>query len=479
MSQTTDDPVGEALEQPYLCPYCAGPVTSRADKTQACPHCRAPARTRSLPVLLRDHLGDAPGKELRDSLPVLAFAAVAFERTALAAHFAACRPVTLHGNYGEDVVRGVDVRDLSRFDDNSFSGHFSIVLLDYIVEQQKALAEAFRVLAPGGVFATLVLDDRLSMDASPPRVLHKIEKRPGYYEYWPDGVDLLSVGVGRDWLLQAMRSAGFEDARLIAIEDPISRFVSYWFVGRKPERGLVANTLGNIASLFRRRPARPAYPVEKIAAVPECTLCAAPLVAGSGQDDCPSCGAPSRLRGLPLVWDRAVRGETLPRKPLLGFALTGAERSFLVPHFPQIVSVSLYGDYGEGHIAGVDARDLSRFAAGSFSCVFSLLLFDYFCEHEKALAEASRVLAPGGFFITAIMDSRVSDDEAPPSIVKMIKPAPGYFDYVPASSPLPSVHVGSGWFGAAMARAGLAPRLLSVEDAASAQRGRWFVGRKR
>ena len=462
----------------YRCTLCSRDIPQPIASGDACPHCGGAARTRSLPVLLSEHLADLPPRALRESLPVLVFAPLDAERTVLGQRFSSLKAVTLHGGYGADVEQGIDARDLSRFADGAFSGHVSLALFDYFTQQRAALDEALRVLAPGGIFATLVLDARVRDDATPPAVVKKIEKKPGYYDYWPDGVDLLSVGVGKDWLVAAMREAGFEDARHIAIPDPVSRYVSHWFVGRKPLHAGPRAPLSRVAAA-EPPSANEAAPNETVSAVSErCTICGKPFPPGIAQDNCPSCNAPSRLRGLPVIWNRVV-GERRFDKPLLGFAMTTAERRILAPHFPEVVSASLYGSYGDGHLVGVDARDLSRFADGAFGCVFSILLFDYFFEHEQALAEASRVLAPGGLFMTLMLDSRISDDAARPAIMKTITPAPGYFDYVPADKALLSVHVGQVWFLRAMRRVGLAAQCIETHDAISPHRNRWFVGWKR
>lgn len=418
-----------------------------------CPHCGAPARARSVPVFFAAH---CPPQALRERLPALLFSP-ARERKPLAALFPHLTAVTLYGNYGDDVMPGVDARDLSRFADASFSAHLSIILFDYFTEHERALAEAFRVLAPGGLFATLILDGRIRGGA--PHVVKTLEKKPGYYDYWPDGVDILSIGVGASWLAEAMRAAGFADAAHVAIPDPISGYVSHWFVGTKP-----AGLFARLAQRFRRRTAPLSCPICKTAFPP-----------GFDGGDCPACGAPARVRSLPQAWKRIgpISGK------LLGFALTGAERDFLAPRADGIVSVSLYGDYGAGHIAGVDVRDLSRFEAGSFACVFALLLFDYFPEHEQALAEIARVLKSGGVLATAILESRLGEDDAPPVVTKIIEAKPGYFDYVPAETPLVSIRVGRRWFLAAVERAGFAAETVTITDPASRTRTTWFIGRKR
>lgn len=466
---------GPTLAAEPTCTLCGLHIA--AAQGDDCPHCGAPARARSLPVLLRGPLADHPAPDLDESLPALVFAPGGVERKPLAERFARIQAVTLYGNYGEDVDTGVDVRDLSRFAEASFSAHLSVALFDYFLEQDVALAEAFRVLAPGGVFATLIVDGRVRADNAAPAVQHVIQRRPGYYDYWPDGIDLLSVAVGRDWLVAAMKRAGFVDARYVAIPDPASRYISHWFVGRKPEQSLLARTAASIGSFLR--PRNPSEPPERIAALPTCTLCGTSLKSASTGEDCPSCHQPARLRGLPLVWSRVAHEGKRFRRPLLGFALSGAERPFLEPYFPLTVSVSLYGNYGTGHLTGVDVRDLSRFDAESFSCVFSILLFDYFTEHEQALAQIARVLQSGGLFVTAINPTRVSEGGEPPTIVKTIQPKPGYFDYVPAATPLPSVRVGSDWLVAAMERAGFTVRRFIVADMLAHDPTPWFVGIKR
>jgi SAM-dependent methyltransferase len=454
------------------CTLCGGEIAPGSMRADDCPHCGAPARARSLPALLGE-LGIA--RDLRANLPALVFAPAGVERKPLGEHFAHLQPVTLYGNYGGDVALGIDARDLSRFAPDSFAAHMSLALFDYFVEQDKALADAFRVLAPGGIFATLIVDGRVRNDASAPAVQYVIEKKPGYYDYWPEDVALLSVAVGRDWLVAALRRAGFADARYIAIPDPASGYVSHWFVGRKPESSSVSARLSRW--LARRKNAKSPEPV-RIAATGDCTICGKPLGKPSPRGDCPSCGAPARLRSLPRVWDR-IASRTAFDKPLLGFALAGAERKFLERQVGEIVSVSLHGDYGRGHISGVDVRDLSRFADGSFSCVLAILLFDYFPEHEQALAEVARVLKPGGVFATAIFEGRLTPDAARPTVVKTIKSAPGYFDYVPEDRPLVSIRVGRGWFRDAMERAGFTAEIAAVEDTLSKERTIWFIGRKR
>jgi hypothetical protein len=224
----------------------------------------------------------------------------------------------------------------------------------------------------------------------------------------------------------------------------------------------------------------PAAPVSS--AIP-CPICGAPLENLDQRGDCPGCKSPARTRSLPAVLESVV-GPHLAKTPnaalpLLAFATTGAERPLLTPYFKAIQPASLYGRYASDNMVGVDVRDLSRFAPASFSGAFGILLFDYFPEHEKALAELSRVIAPGGVFFTLILPSRVEPDPSPPVVARKIKPRPGYFDYIPEGSELLSVNVGQDWLLRAIARAGFTPLQLRVPDPATSEISQWFIGIRR
>ena len=212
-----------------------------------------------------------------------------------------------------------------------------------------------------------------------------------------------------------------------------------------------------------------------------CPFCGNPLE--SAEDGtCLVCGSDRRTRSIaPLVDD-----VLLPRKaaldalgrPLLGFAMTKNERILLEPVFPEITSVSLYGDYGHGHVLGVDARDLGRFHGGEFSGYFACLLFDYFTEHEAALEEAFRVLAPGGVFLTAISGDRLTSTLDPPTETKKIAGRPDYFSYLPSDVTLSDIKVGREWFLETMRRVGFSAELRQVREAGASDATDWFVGLK-
>lgn len=197
---------------------------------------------------------------------------------------------------------------------------------------------------------------------------------------------------------------------------------------------------------------------------------------------CPHCSSPARARSLPAVLDKFVGPNLSPalakEKPLLAFAMTGQERKALAAKFATQTSVSLYGNYGDGHIEGVDARDLSRFPDGSFSGVFSILVFDYFVETEKALAECHRVTAPGGLFFGAVSASRIVDGEMEPKVSYMIEPRPDYFSYIPKGETLADIKVGRTTFVDLMKRVGFKAQHMCVPDNASGEKSEWFLGVK-
>ena len=163
----------------------------------------------------------------------LCFAMTSHEKTLLSRYYQNFESVSLFGTYGRGHTTGVDARDLGRYPVNSFGAHYSCLLFDYFIEHEKALAEAFRVLAPGGLFITHLEGPRIEEGLGAPRVVRNIVPRPGYYEYIPDGSGMVSIKVGKEWFLQAMRRAGFED-RIFQIVDEPSGMVCEWFVGVKP-----------------------------------------------------------------------------------------------------------------------------------------------------------------------------------------------------------------------------------------------------
>jgi len=128
-----------------------------------------------------------------------------------------------------------------------------------------------------------------------------------------------------------------------------------------------------------------------------CAFCRTSIKPLAEEGKCKGCGSTPRLRSLSVLLPSALNRDRVHR-PLLAFSAPRREKDLLAPYFPEINSVSLHGVYDDVHTRGIDARDLSRYGSASFGGHYSCLLFDYFAEHEPALAEAYRVLAPGGVF---------------------------------------------------------------------------------
>lgn len=216
--------------------------------------------------------------------------------------------------------------------------------------------------------------------------------------------------------------------------------------------------------------------------VNECPMCGDSLREVEAGQNCKGCGCRARLRSMVPVVEQFLGKEmpelTVAVQPLLGFAMTGPERKILAKLFKNFKSASLFGNYSSEHESGVDMRDLSRYAGNTFCGVFGCLLFDYFPEHERALQECFRVIAPGGVFITHIAPYRLLDGNAEPALKGAIKSRPGYFDYLPDKTELPDVRVGRDWFLDAMNRVGFATTLLKVQDAAPGMVSEWFIGIK-
>lgn len=215
------------LEMPSGCPLCDAPGSFANDEN--CSECNAPGRARALSVLVDHVLTSVPGVP---PLPLLAFAMTGAERTQLDRVFTNYTSASLYGHYGAGHEEGVDIRDLGRYPAKSKSGVFGSLLFDYFVEHEQALQQAFEVTADGGVFFTHIAPYRLTDDSAAPGVASVIKPRPDYFSYVPEGADMPSVNVGRDWFIQAIERAGFESAR-ISVQDGRTADIE-WFVGVKP-----------------------------------------------------------------------------------------------------------------------------------------------------------------------------------------------------------------------------------------------------
>lgn len=214
------------------CTACGDPLETLV-KDEYCPKCNTPGRTRALAPLLSEVIAPILGESPVRQLPLLGFAMAGVERRLLAPVFPVLKSVSLFGEYGKEHELGVDARDLTRYADDSFSGHFSILLFDYFTEQEQGIREAFRVIAPGGVFMTELGPYRLKDGWEAPYQVKEVRRREGYFEYLPEGVALADIRVGRQWFLQAMEDAGFQ-VRWVQVHDRATGKDLDWFVGVKP-----------------------------------------------------------------------------------------------------------------------------------------------------------------------------------------------------------------------------------------------------
>lgn len=199
-----------------------------------CDHCNSPARTRMLPVIL-EKINDKILKDLAQSKPLLGFAMTRMEKSELSKIFSSFTSASLYGNYGKDHIEGCDVRDLSRFSDDSFCGVFSSLLFDYFTEIEQALKECARVTAPGGIFITHIAKGRLSDGDAPVTVGSIIQKTETYFQYIPDDANMPSIKLGRQTFLKAMQNAGYT-AEHYSLEDEASGEITDWFIGIVPQK---------------------------------------------------------------------------------------------------------------------------------------------------------------------------------------------------------------------------------------------------
>ena len=223
------------------CPICGDPIETVVDG-ENCPGCNQRARTRSLGPLMEEVVWPAIDQTLAARAPLLAFASVQSERK-LIDHGIALTSVSLYGNYGSEHQEGVDVRDLQAFETASFCGAYSILLFDYFLEHERALRELARVIAPGGMFFTLIGPHRILEGNEPPKSEQGIEARADYFDYLPESHGMLDIKVGRRWLLEAIGRSGFDPLHAY-VEDVPTGKVHEWFVGRREESSSAAGPRG-------------------------------------------------------------------------------------------------------------------------------------------------------------------------------------------------------------------------------------------
>ena len=223
------------------CPLCNGVVPFSEGGAAECNVCRAPWRTRSSVQILEWVSTRLPAATPNLTAEVLAFSLVGAERAMVERRFDTIDEVSLYGNYGSDNKEGVDARDLSEYADNSYLLYFSVLCFDYFVEHKKALAEAYRVLCPGGYILNQISAARARKEYGAAEIVKRIIRRApsitkpgGYMWYVPPEVDLYDIRVGIEWEADTMRSVGFE-VTTKHLRDPWAPTEAIWFLGRKPK----------------------------------------------------------------------------------------------------------------------------------------------------------------------------------------------------------------------------------------------------
>jgi hypothetical protein len=212
-----------------------------------------------------------------------------------------------------------------------------------------------------------------------------------------------------------------------------------------------------------------------------CNLCGFVLNTENAETilNCPSCSSRPRLRTLPILLH--ILEDLISENSdgeILAFSRTSDEAACIDHRFTAVKSVSLFGNYGDGHSEGVDVRNLSRFSDQQFSATYSMLLFDYFPEHVTALRELSRVTREGGIFLTHIGNHRLLDGYCPAYTHSRVVAKPNHFEYLKDDS-IPSIKVGRDWFLTQMNKCGFSPNHIMICDPISNEFHTWYIGLKR
>jgi SAM-dependent methyltransferase len=199
--------------------------------------------------------------------------------------------------------------------------------------------------------------------------------------------------------------------------------------------------------------------------------------------DCARCGAPGRHRALAWMLD-TVGMPLLRDLGLLGTArsLCAApghhERRLLEPFMASLVTFSLFGKYGEEHIA-CDIRDLSRFESASFDLFEASLVFDYVPELALAIENVARVLAAPSAFFIHIKEGRLLQGNASPRVARTTTRKGGLPAYYPEEFERPQIVVGRKWFATAWRAHGFEVSQVVWQDPSIQQPFTWWVGVRR
>lgn len=461
------------------CAFCGEPRTE-SQPPGDCPACGAQTRAISLAPVLEETVKPTFDAKLAAAAPALVLEPNSAETKLLCSIFPAKHMATLYGHDSPELENGVDARDLSRFADDSFSAHFSVTVFEHFVEHRNALKEAYRVLRPGGVLLTHIARSQLVDGALPAQVV-SLSSRSARFPRLPEGATVPNVKVGRETFLRDMRIAGFE-ATHVEVDDIGVREIKDWFLGRKPatpapEFTIKAKEQTATQTSVAGESLAPSKPRLRLW---YCEICGAPRRSLPPSGNCPVCEARARHLSLALLLEEVVRPDldpALTAAPVLHFGPDSTERKLLRLVFPKEKLVSLYGNPHAELELGVDARDLSAYADNMFAAHCSLLVFDRFIEHGQALAEAYRVLRPGGFFLAYIFQSRLVDGELRAEVVGWNVRGAGW-PFLPEGVKMPNIKVGRETFLKDMVAAGFKAQRVEIEDGDSGQIIDWFVGRK-
>lgn len=193
-----------------------------------CPHCGSRARARTGRVLRAKHLRNRTGTALLVSESL-------GEVRHLSKTFSSVTHVSLQGEFGDpNIVKGTDITQMPHIQDSAFNLYWASCVLDYIPNLPAVAREAYRVLAPGGEFAFLIMPYRLLQDGTGCVVKHRNALSHEKYAQQAGGetgVPDCRFGVG--YVLDVFREAGLAIRREFVF-DAMSRTSQSWFIACKP-----------------------------------------------------------------------------------------------------------------------------------------------------------------------------------------------------------------------------------------------------
>ncbi len=152
---------------------------------------------------------------------------------------------------------------------------------------------------------------------------------------------------------------------------------------------------------------------------------------------------------------------------------SGLERELIGPLTSSLVTFSLYGNYGKGHVT-CDICDMGIFEAESFDLFEACQVFDYVPDVARAIGNVARVLKRKAVIFVHVSDERLLPGDEAASVVRYR--TGGNAPYYEKDYRQPIVNLGREWFAGEWRKYGFSIQQVRWLDSATKKSLTWWVG---